>query len=207
MDNFLVVSSKRPLEDEGEEKDVKRVKPYNKNTDEEYDIGNDCHVSAQRHEGNVYIHIRYFDTSPTGRKYPSKKGIVLHLEKWKKLTEDCLDEIDKALEDSQKEDGNVSYKEHLGHNVHVTVEQGYKWVDIRKWWKPEDAENIVATRKGISLPVDLWKEFKKTIPVLRKRFQKELDDIRYCYLDHDNQMSMLKCPGCNPNDYMNHELI
>lgn len=33
-----------------------------------------------------------------------------------------------------------------------------------------------------------------------KRFQKELDDIRYCYLDHNNQLSMLECPSCNPND-------
>lgn len=98
--------------------------------------------------------------------------MALPLEKWKKLTEDCIDEIDQALQDVQEEDNNVLYKEHLGHNVYVTVGQGYQWVDIRKWWQPEDTENIVATKKGISLPIAMWSKLKKTIPFIRKRFQK-----------------------------------
>lgn len=58
MDNdLLVLSSKRTIEEEREEEDdeedVKRVKPYNKKTMEEFDIGNDCHVSAQNYEGNM----------------------------------------------------------------------------------------------------------------------------------------------------------
>lgn len=192
------------MEGEDDEDDVKRLKPYSKKTMEECYIGNDCHVSAQNYEGNMYIHIRYFDTTPRGKPYPSKKGIALTLEKWKKLTEDCIGDIDKALDDLKQEDANVSYKEHLGHNVHVTVDQEYGFVDIRKWWLPEKAEMIVATRKGISLTVAMWKELKKTIPVIRKRFQEELDSIRYCYLDHNNQMSMLECRSCNPDGFMNY---
>lgn len=45
---------------------------------------------------------------------------------------DCIGDIDKALNDLKKENVNLSYKEHLGHNVHVTVEQGYHFVDIIK---------------------------------------------------------------------------
>lgn len=123
-----------------------------------------------------------------------KKGIALTLEKWKKLTEDCIGDIDKALDDLKQEDANVSYKEHLGHNVHVTVDQEYGFVDIRKWWLSEKVEMIVATRKGISLTVSMWKELKKTIPVIRKRFQKELDS--------NNQMSMLECPSCIPDELL-----
>lgn len=116
----------------------------------------------------MYIHIRYFDTTPRGKPYPSKKGIALTLEKWIKLTEDCIGYIDKALDDLKKEDANVSYKEYLGHNVHVTVEQEYGFVDIRKWWVPEKTEMFVATRKGISLTVAMWKElyscYKEKVP-------------------------------------------
>lgn len=112
------------------------------------------------------------------------------------------------MDDLKKEDANESYKEHLGQNVHVTVKQGYDLVDIRKWWLPEKADMIVAMWKGISLPVAMWKELmiKKTVPVIRKRkrFQKELDSIRYCYLDHNNRMSLLECPSCNPDGFMNY---
>lgn len=50
----------------------------------------------------------------------------------KKISEDCIGDINTALDDIKKEDASVSYKGHLGHNVHVTVKQGYNFVDIRK---------------------------------------------------------------------------
>lgn len=180
-DDLLVLSPERTLEEEREkddDEDVKRIKPYSKKTMEEFDIGNGCHGRTTK-EICTYAYA-YFDTTPRGKPYTSKKGIALTLEKWKNLTEDCIGDIDKALDDLKKEDANVSYKEHLGHNVPVTVEQEYGFVYIRKWWLPENTEMIVATRKSVSLPVAMWKELKKTIPVIRKRFQKELDSIRYC---------------------------
>lgn len=90
----------------------------------------------------------------------------------KKISEDCIGDINTALDDIKKEDASVSYKGHLGHNVHVTVKQGYNFVDIRKWWLPEKAEMTVGTRKGISLSVAMWKELKKTFPVIRKGSRK-----------------------------------
>lgn len=36
------------------------------------------------------------------------------------------------FKDVKKEENNFFYKEHQGYNGHVTVEQGYQWVDIRK---------------------------------------------------------------------------
>jgi hypothetical protein len=64
----------------------------------------------------------------------------------------------------KEDDANVFNKEHLGHNIHVTVEQGYERVDIRKWWLPEGAENIMATKKGVSLSLTMWQELKKNYP-------------------------------------------
>ena len=118
------MQQKRPFEEEGHEGSVKRLKPYNEKAIVELDIGDNCHVSAQtfRSEEDVYIHIRYFDTSPTGKLYPSKKGIALPLDKFKMLVEDHMDDIDQALEDTKKDDGKVFYKQHLGQNIYVTIE-------------------------------------------------------------------------------------
>jgi hypothetical protein len=188
-------SKKRSIEDEEFEGNIKRLKPYNEKSILGLDIGDNCHVSAQRFRSDedVYIHIRYFDSSPTGKQYPSKKGIALPLDKFKMLIEDHLDNIDQALEGTKKDDGKVYYKQHLGQNIYVSVEQSYPWVDIRKWWLPENAKNVMPTKKGISLSMKMWEEFKKTIPELKRTLQSELDNVRYCYPDHDNQMAMLEC--------------
>lgn len=189
-DDFLVLLLERIFEEEREEEDdeedVKRIKFYNKNIMVEFDIGKDCYVLVQNYEGNMYIYIWYFDIIFRGKLYLLKKGIVLMLEKWKKLIEDCIGDIDKVLDDLKKEDVNVFYKEYFGYNVYVIVEQEYGFVDIRKWWLFEKVEMIVVIRKGIFFIVVMWKEFKKIIFVIRKRFQKELDSIRYCYLDYNN---------------------
>lgn len=78
-DDLLVLPPERILEEvreeeEDDKEDVKRIKPYSKKTMAEFDIGNDCHVSVQNYEGNIYIHIRYFDTTPRGKPYPTKKA-------------------------------------------------------------------------------------------------------------------------------------
>lgn len=91
-----------------------------------------CHVSEQTYEGNVYIHMRFFNTNPR-RSHTRQKRYSINIRKMeKKISEDCIGDINTALDDIKKEDASVSYKGHLGHNVHVTVKQGYNFVDIRK---------------------------------------------------------------------------
>jgi hypothetical protein len=202
-------SQKRPLEEEegDNERQVKRVKSYNDHSIIELDIGNNCHVYAQKYvkTGDMYVHIRYYDTSPTGKQYPSKKGIALSLDKFKRLYEEYIDEIDVALRKlEEKTEDRVFFKKHLGENIYVKVEKGYDLVDIRKWWLPDTSMDIHPTKKGISLQLGMWEEFKKTLPVLKRKLKKELDEVRYCEYDHDNQMAMWQCHSCNPNDWMNH---
>jgi hypothetical protein len=202
VEGKLTISEKRPFEEEDEERNVKKVKPYNNRTILEFDIGNEYHVSAQRFQSEeVLVHIRQYDTSPTGKSYPTKRGITLPLDKWKSLTEEYMDEVDKAFQDVKDGKEKVFYKQHLGENIHVTVEQSYRRVDIRKWWLPKDADVIKPTKSGVSMSEEMWREFKKTIPELQKELRKELDNVRYCYLDHDNQMSMLECRSCNLNEW------
>lgn len=114
-----LIPQKRPLEQQEEEKNIKRLKPYNENMIVELVIGDNCHVSAQRFrtEEDMYIHVRYYNTSPTGKLYPSKKGIALPLDKWKQLIEDHMDDIDQALQETKKDGAKVFYKKHLGQNI------------------------------------------------------------------------------------------
>jgi hypothetical protein len=46
-------------------------------------------------------------------------------------------------------------------NIYVQVEKGYDLIDIRKWWLPDTSMDIHPTKKGISLQLGMWEEFKK----------------------------------------------
>ena len=78
---------RRSLSEGFEESRFKKLKPYNNQTSIEMDIGNNCRVYAQRYgkTGDWNVHIRFYDTSPTGKLFPSKKGISMPLDKYKKF--------------------------------------------------------------------------------------------------------------------------
>lgn len=78
-DDLLILSPERILEEkreeeEDDEEDVKRIKPYSKKTIAEFDFGNDCHVSAQNYEGNMYIHTRILIPLPEESHTRQKKA-------------------------------------------------------------------------------------------------------------------------------------
>ena len=64
------------------------------------DIGNNCRVYAQRYgkTGDWNVHIRFYDTSPTGKLFPSKKGISMPLD-----SDQALQKLEEAEEDQREE--------------------------------------------------------------------------------------------------------
>jgi len=44
----------------------------------------------------------------------------------------------------------------------ISEYRGTKRVDLRVWWKPDDAD-WVPTKKGVSVPVEKWPEMLKLI--------------------------------------------
>lgn len=62
------------------------------------DIGNDCYVVGNTFKGQVLTHVRKYERRSDGTLFPTKKGIALNIEKWKKLQYWCLEAIDSALE-------------------------------------------------------------------------------------------------------------
>ena len=49
------------------------------------DLGNQCYVVGKLFKGQMFIHVRRYDRRDDGTLFPTKKGIALNLEKWKKL--------------------------------------------------------------------------------------------------------------------------
>ena len=126
---------------------------------------------------------------------PTKKGISLTLMRWKNWV-DYIEYLDQALADK------TAYSNHLGGNVYCTVTEGSGCVDIRQYWKPE--EELNPTRKGLCLRPLEYQRLKDLIPEIGQTLP-ELDAVVPCYLqsDHMNQLGMLQCPECNPNDCSN----
>ena len=126
---------------------------------------------------------------------PTTKGISLTLMRWKNWT-DYIEYVDQALAEKK------AYQSHLGGNVYCTVNEGSTCVDIRQYWKPEEA--LVPTKKGLCLRPLEYQRLKDLLPEIGQNLP-ELDTVVPCYLqsDHMNQLGMLQCSECNPNDCMN----
>ena len=94
------------------------------------------------------------------------------------------------------------YMGHLGGNVYCTVTEGSSCMDIRQFWKPKD--ELVPTTKGLCLGPIEYSALKELVPQIGTTLP-ELDRVVPCYMqsDHMNQLGVLQCSGCNPNDFAN----
>ena len=148
------------------------------------------------------MHIRKNDKRGDGTLFPTKKGIALDLEKWKKLC--CkVDFIDGIL-DEYRDSKTVDYMSHLGRNYYVTVKSGFALVNMRCWFIPDGQEELMATKTGIAHTFQQWENLKDAMPVVEELLDGELNNVSFCEESHQNQLGALTCSNCNPNDFMNH---
>ena len=166
------------------------------------DIGNDCYVVGKVFGGNMLIHIRQYARRSDGTLFPTKKGIALDLEKWKKLC--CKQNFIDGILDEYREKKPVDYMSHLGKNYYVSVKSGFSLLNIQGWFIPEGQQELVATKTGIALTFQQWEKVKDAMIVVEDLLDGELDNVVICEETHQNQMGALTCSSCNPNDYMNH---
>ena len=167
------------------------------------DIGNDCYVVGNTFKGQMLIHVRKYEKTDDGKCFPTKKGIALNLEKWKKLQYWCLEAIDSALE-QYRDSKTVDFMVHLGGNYHVSVKSGYPLVNIRCWFTPEDRAELFPTKTGIALTFLQWDKLKSAMLLVEELLNGELDKVSFCEETHQNQEGALTCSNCNPNDFTNH---
>uniref|UniRef100_A0A8W8P6G8 Uncharacterized protein n=1 Tax=Magallana gigas TaxID=29159 RepID=A0A8W8P6G8_MAGGI len=63
------------------------------------------------------------------------------------------DDVDSAI-DQHDAEMQVAYKQHLGENYYMTVDNDFPVVNIRKWWMPPGNGEIVPTKKGAAITFD-----------------------------------------------------
>lgn len=158
-------------------------------------LDGDCYVVANDFKDNVLIHIRnYFTTG--SKKYPTKQGVCLTLSRWLVLTtkKDHINDIfQKGLAGDLKREELI----HLGGGVYVTLNPKYPTVDIRHFWKPENTNKPVATKRGVALNNVKWLRLCYAMDLMAD-FVPELNDGVICELTHNNEMGMLECKECTP---------
>ena len=104
-----------------------------------------------------------------------------------------------------REGGNVKYQEHIGGAHYISVTSGYKCVDIRKFYKPDDPKegDIKPTRTGVALRLDEWATLCLLVDTIQAAFP-PLALALPCYLgdDHNNQMGYFTCSECHPFHFL-----
>ncbi|KAJ8299962.1 LOW QUALITY PROTEIN: hypothetical protein KUTeg_021481 [Tegillarca granosa] len=128
--------------------------------------------------GKLYVHIREYGQGVNGI-YPTKKGIALDLQKWKKKS--LLQRCQRLYR--KKED----YKQHLGENVYLSVQKGYACVNIRQWFLPKNQTSIVPTKKGIALTFKKWNNLKGAIDLVGDAFKDQLAEVTFCEDSNDHR--------------------
>jgi len=83
----------------------------------------------------------------------------LDLEKWVKLQKWYAGDVDEAINKYQKGE-NVDLRIHLGRNYYVSLKTGYSLIHIRRWFLPENEEEVRPTRTGIALNFTQWEKLK-----------------------------------------------
>ena len=155
-----------------------------------FSLGNERYVQVCEWKGELRVDLREFRQDK-----PTKKGISLTLMRWKNFL-DLLDYLDEALKEKK------SYNCHLGGNVYCSVTENSVYVDIRQHWKP--ATEVVPTKKGLCLRPKEFSRLKELLPEINRTLP-ELDAVVPCHIqgDHINQLGMLRCSECNPDDFTN----
>ena len=161
------------------------------------DLGGDVFVTANSWNDMVNIQIRKYKVYPTGKSYPTKRGIVLSLKHWLELP--C---VFFCLGEAMKSDHKEAYA-HVGSNIYATLDQ--HGVDIRQWEKNIDEGKLIPTSKGILLSHDQWDQLKLCVSLMPV-YVPGLKDMVPCLLqeDHRNYMGAMRCSFCHPNDWLNY---
>ena len=157
---------------------------------------NELFLTAVPFKDRINIHIRHF-TSANNGLIPTKKGVTFPLSRWL-MFESILPDIQKYIENRSNEE----MKWHLGGGVYVSITPGYATVDVRHFWKPDDAVEPVPTRKGVTLNKQKLARLLEVVEEVRECVP-ELNDTELCAFSesHQNQLGMLNCPECTPFGY------
>lgn len=159
---------------------------------------NDLFLTVMPYKGILYIHIRHLAESH-GRLIATKKGVTFPLDRWLKF-EALLPDIQSYIDNVGQENDEAQW--HVGGGVFVSLSPNNPTVDIRHFWKPDDATQPVPTKKGVTLNRNKLARLGYAVEEMHE-YVPELKDVELCMLSesHQNQLGMLNCPECTPFGY------
>ncbi|XP_056003365.1 uncharacterized protein LOC130049568 [Ostrea edulis] len=146
---------------------------------------NELFLTAVSFKDKINIHIRHF-TEANNVLIPTKKGVTFPLYRWP-MFESILPDIQNHLENRSNEE----MKWHIGGGEYVSITPGYTTVDIRHFWKPDDALEPVPTRKGVTLNKHKLTRLLQAVEEVQQCVP-ELNDTELCAFSesHQNQLGM-----------------
>jgi len=162
-------------------------------------IGANRYLVHARFNGEELIHIREYSSSGT-KEYPTKRGVCLTPARLTVLRYK-LEEIDDQVKllDFPHPQPSPLYKMHLGRGIFVTVGNGYRCVDLRRYWRPEGSNEEKPSRSGIALTLKEWVVFKEKLGELMALSPHLAEAMPCSYSEsHQNQIGMLECAECTP---------
>ncbi|CAC5406997.1 unnamed protein product [Mytilus coruscus] len=100
----------------------------------------------------------------------------------------------------QNEDGSEDIDKKIRRKMRWCIHYNkskFPTVDIRHFWRPEDASKAVATKRGVALNKFKWERLCYVMDLMID-FVPELNSGVICEFTHDNEMGILACKECNP---------
>lgn len=156
------------------------------------ELGEGRVLSIIKDEAEYFIDLRIVENDDQ----PSRKGQRLSLSRWKNLINN-IEDIEKEVE-SMKNKEDVDYRLHLGGNIFVSIKTPYWCVNLRKF-----RDGTIPTHEGLSLKFGQWQHMIGRLDEIHFQLPIDIETVIPCQLseDHQNQVGMLRCPECNPNDF------
>ena len=163
-----------------------------------YPLGNGRYVVVCKFNGNVYVHVRQYERKGD-MEYPTRTGTSMTPKRFKLFTM-TVPKIDEGKLEVEGGSETVNVCEHIGGGVNVSVNSGFRVVNIRKHFVPMGAVTPIPTRMGIALKFSEWEKLVEKLDEI-KNLTPELTNAEPCYTatDHSNVMGFLQCKECTPH--------
>ena len=105
--------------------------------------------------------------------------------------------IDEEAKELNKQTRPVAYRQHIGDGYFVSVNDGFMYVDIRKYFLPYSMQpgEEKPTKQGITLHQDEWTDLFNLMPIVHQMFPSLTNATACCHL---SQLSFMTCMSCYP---------
>jgi len=165
-----------------------------------YPLGYRGRYVVLSHFGSVRgLHIREFEESDGGGKFPTKRGVRLD------PMQTC------ALNYHLNEIRNIAYEGlknrtyHLGRRLFLTISQDFGTaIDLRHYFVlKEEGGKLQPTRRGVRLSAIELEKVMLAMPTVIENWPELAKIERPCFISHgeqNGQKDLMDCPHCNPDD-------